>query len=447
METLHRRPSRADKAYQREALTVHQWDSEGEAVLAAFDGLILMILKTKTLCAFFCAALLAAAPVDAQVTAPREAAHIEFGTLAVYPTLQVLDAGIDSNVFNETTDPTSDYTLTVASKVLSVLRLGSNELLLQAGNDYLWFHETTSERSSNMNYAMRFNVSASRFRPFFGTEYIKTRLRRTPEIDARARRVDRAMLAGMAFDLSPRTALTASARAEDVTYDDGEEFRNVELAEALNRLGRIADAGVRYAVTPLTTLSVTAGYEEQHFTDSTFRNLKRYTVGPTFEFAPEAAIRGRVATALELFKPDDAELQEQLGLTYLATVNWSLYGRTTFDLASGRNITYSYLDTDPYYLLTNVKLTITQPLAGYFELYAGYSQEHMAYRWHLPADASVAEPDRVDVLKVASGGVGVRLGRNVHVRIGVDRTRRRSVEEALQNFDRTRIMSAVTVGS
>ena len=52
--------------------------------------------------------------------------------------------------------------------MLSVLRLGSNELLLQVGYDYLWFQDITSERSSNMNYAMRFNMSASRFKPFFG---------------------------------------------------------------------------------------------------------------------------------------------------------------------------------------------------------------------------------------------------------------------------------------
>jgi hypothetical protein len=51
------------------------------------------------------------------------------------------------------------------------------------------------------------------------------------------------------------------------------------------------------------------------------------------------------------------------------------------------------------------------------------------------------------VLKTANGGVGVRLRPNVHVRVGVERTRRRSVEDALQNFDRTRILSAVTLGS
>ena len=406
-----------------------------------------MILKTKSLCLVFCAALIAAPDVEAQISAPREAAHIEFGALALYPTVQLLDAGVDDNVFNDAIAPQRDYTLTVASRVLSVLRLGSNELLLQGGYDYLWFQDITSERSSNMNYAMRFNMSASRFKPYFGSEYIDTHLRCTPEIDARARHIDRVMLGGMAFELSPRTALTASGKVDDTTYQDGEEFRNVELATALNRSGRYADAGVRYAVTPLTTLLVTAGYEEQKFKESHFRNLKKYTVGPTLEFAPEAAIRGRVVTALELFKPDDSDLSELLGVSYQAGVSWSLYGRTNFDLASGRSVSYSYLDTDPYYLLTNVRLVVTQPLPGWLELYGGFNWEHMAYRWHLEPDVAPIDSDRVDTLKSAHGGVGMRFGRNIHVKVGVEKTRRRSIEDPVQNFDRTRILSSVTVGS
>jgi hypothetical protein len=389
----------------------------------------------------------AAAPVDAQIVAPREVAQIEFGTLALYPTLQILDAGLDDNVFNTPLAPQSDYTMTVASRVVSVLRLGSNELLFQAGNDYVWFNESTSERSNNTQYATRFNMSASRFKPYIGVEYLRTRMRRSPEIDARARRVDRNVLGGMAFEVSPRTALTASVRLDDTNYAEGERFHNVALDAALNRSGRGADAGVRYSVTPLTTLSVTAGYEAQEFKESHIRDLTRYTVGPMLEFSPEAAIRGRVMTALELFRPEDPALDERMGIAYQALLNWSLFGRTTFDLGTGRNITYSYQDTEPYYLLTNVRLLVTQPLPGWFELYGSYDWQHLTYSWRLDADATSSEPDRVDTLTSATGGFGMRLGQAFHVKVGVERTRRRSIEDSLQNFKRMRIMTTVTVGS
>ena len=257
--------------------------------------------------------LLAAAPVEAQIICAAGSGANRVRTARAVSDSADSGRGIDDNVFNAPVAPQRDYTMTVASRVLSVLRLGSNELLFQAGNDYVWFNESTSERSSNMQYATRFNMSASRFKPYIGVEYIRTRVRRSPEIDARARRVDRNVLGGMAFEVSPRTALTASVRLDDTNYAEGERFRNVALDDALNRSGRGADAGVRYAITPLTTLSVTAGYEEQKFKESHIRDLTRYTVGPTLEFSPEAAIRGRVVTAFELFRPEDPALARASG--------------------------------------------------------------------------------------------------------------------------------------
>ena len=406
-----------------------------------------MMLKTKSLWALLGGALLTAAPASAQIAAPREAAQIAFGPLSLYPSLQIVDVGVDDNVFNDAEAPQTDYTMTVSSRVLAVIRLGSNELMFQSGNDYVWFQEFDSERSSNAQYAVRFNLSASRFKPFIGAERLRTRVRRGPEMDARARRIDRALVSGFAFELSPRTALTAGVRFDEARYKEGERFRGVALDEALNRSGRAADAGVRYAITALTTLNVTAGYEEQTFDESHVRDLKRYTVGPTLEFSPEAAIRGRVVTAFEFFKPNNPELGEQMGIAYQAQLNWSLYGRTVFDLGAGRNISYSYLDTEPYYLLTNARLTVTQPLPRWFDLYGGFDWEHMAFRWRRGIDPAPGESDRIDRLIAAHGGVGIHFGRGFQMRIGVEKTRRRSVEEPLQNFKRTRILSTVTIGS
>ena len=54
----------------------------------------------------------------------------------------------------------------------------------------------------------------------------RTRFRPSPEIDTRARRLDRSVLAGTAFDLSERTAVTASATIADTAFDDGEQSGN-----------------------------------------------------------------------------------------------------------------------------------------------------------------------------------------------------------------------------
>lgn len=406
-----------------------------------------MMLITKHLRMAVGVMALTAAPAAAQITAPREAAQIELGPFSIYPSLQVVDAGVDENVFNDGTAPQRDYTFTLASRVLSVLRLGANELLFQTGNDYIWFREFSSERSSNAQYAVRFNLSASRFKPFIGAERVRTRTRPGPEIDTRARRIDRSLLGGLGYDLTPRTSLTASVRFDESNYEDGEVFRGVALDDALNRRGRGAEAGARYAVTPLTTLSVLAGYEEQKFGANEIRDLKRYTLGPTVDFSPEAAIRGRASVAFEIFEPNNPELPRRTGINYQAALNWSLYGRTAFDLGAGRNISYSYLDTEPYYQLTNVRLQVSQPLAGRLDLIAGVNWNLMAYRWRLGAQGGDDQSARVDRVIGGNAGVGVNIGRGFYVRLGVEKTRRRSVEDPPQNYSRTRILSTVTVGS
>ena len=389
--------------------------------------------------------ILSATSATAQITAPREAAQIAFGPVSLYPTLQIVDAGLDENVFNDGTQPQEDFTFTVNSRLLTVVRLGLNELLFQTGNDYVWFRDFEQERSNNANYAMRFNLSASRLKPYIGFERTRTRARRSAEIDARARRLERSVVGGLGFDVTTRTSLTASARLDDSTYDDGEVFRGVALDAALNRTGRTFDAGVRYAVTPLTTLSVLAGYDDQTFPESHVRDVKRYTVGPTVEFSPDAIIRGRATAVVERFLPNDPTLGDRTGIAYTASLNWALYERTTFDLSAGRNISYSYLDTEPYYLSNSARLTVGQPIYGPVQIYGGVDWERMAYRWQrgAPADAQ----DRVDTMRSGSAGVAVNLGRGFGVRVGVEKTQRRSIEDPRQNFHRTRVLASVVMGS
>ncbi len=405
------------------------------------------MLKTKGLCVWIGATLLTTTPAAGQIAAPREAAQIEWGPLSLYPSLQIVDAGVDDNVFNDGTAPQHDYTLTVASRVLSVIRLGGNELMFQTGNDYVWFREFASERSSNAQYSVRFNLSASRFKPFIGAERVRTRTRPGPEIDARARRIDRNAVAGLGFDLTSRTSVRASVKFDDSTFEEGESFRGIALDEALNRTGRGAETGVRYSVTPLTTLSVLAGYEEQTFGATHVRDLKRYTLGPTVEFSPEAAIRGRASLVYEIFEPNNPELVRRTGVAYQAQINWALYGRTVFDVGAGRNISYSYLDTEPYYQLTNVRLQVTQPLAGRIDLFGGGSFDHMAYRWSLGGGITEGASARVDNVTGYSGGFGLHMGRGFLLRLGLEKTQRRSPVDPLQNYSRTRILSTVTIGS
>jgi hypothetical protein len=390
-------------------------------------------------------ALLVPGPTEAQITAPREAAQIELGPLSVYPSVRLIDVGIDENVFNESENPKEDFTFTVASRALGVVRLGLNELMFSTGSDYVWFNDYSAERSNNAVYSMRFNLSASRFRPFIGAERIRTRARVSPEIDARARRVERAAVVGSNFNLTERTALTLSAQWTDSTYEAGERFREARLDEALNDSTRTYSAGARYALTPLTTLHVTGNYTEDVFEQSPLRNSKAYSVTPALEFGPEAIIRGRLTAGYEVFVPDNPELASNKGIIVEGLLNWSISGVTTFDASVLRKVNYSYQDTQPYYLQTGARLTVTQRVFGPIGLQGSADRQHMSYRWRRGVPPTPGS-DRIDTADTVSGGVSVYLGRGFSVLVGAEHARRHSSEDVRQNYTRTRLLSNVTIG-
>jgi hypothetical protein len=404
---------------------------------------------TRKTTGFFLSGVLAMSWVcsaEAQISAPREAAQIELGPMSVYPTIRLVDVGVDENVFNDSADPRQDYTFTLATRALAVFRLGLNELMFSSGSDYVWFKEHSSERSTNASYALRFNLSASRFKPFVGAERVQTRMRPTVEIDTRAQRLDQTVLAGSNFNLTERTAITAMARYAESKYDDGEQFRGVDLNTPLNRESWTYSGGVRYAVTPLTTLMATANYTEDTFPHSPLRNAKFYSVTPGVEFAPDAAIRGSFAAGYQLFDPGDPQLERSQGVVFEGALNWSIMGRTTFDVISRRNINYSYQDTEPMYLQTGARLLVTQHLLGPLGVQASAERQYLSYRWRRGVPPTPGSDPREDTADIIGGGVTVNLGRGFAVLVGAEKTRRHSIEDPRQNFNRTRFVSNMTVG-
>ena len=398
--------------------------------------------------ALACHALLWPAAARAQIIAPREAAQIEFGPVSIYPSLVVADAGRDSNVFDDSQAPKEDYTFTVQSRVLAVTRLGLNELMFSTGSDYVWFRQYTQERSNSATYALRFNFSASRFKPFIGAQDGHSRSRPNPEIDARVSRLDRQVTAGSAFDLTERTAITAGATLIDSSYDKGQSFRGIDLSQALNDNGRSYSGGISYAVTPLTTLLLAGKYFEDVFPLSHLRDSRTYAFAPTLQFSPDAAIRGQVSAGVEVFKPKDTRFTEYKGPTYDALLNWSVFSNvTSFEFRGSRNVGYSYKVTDPYYLMTGGRLSVIQKLIGPFDLTAAAEREYLSYRWHQDVAAIANSSLQTDTTDILTAGVGINMKRGFRLVLTAEKTRRHAATDPTLSYQRTRLLSTITIGS
>ena len=66
---------------------------------------------------------------------------------------------------------------------------------------------------------------------------------------------------------------------------------------------------MRFAVTPLTTVSVGVELERDRFDTSTIRDSNSWRILPAAEFAPDAVITGRVAAGFRHFDPRDARVE------------------------------------------------------------------------------------------------------------------------------------------
>ena len=159
---------------------------------------------------------------------------------------------------------------------------GAERLSLSAA---LRVFRSTRPSAPTTKLAMRFNLSASRFKPYIGAQHIRTRTRPTPEIDTRAARDTSVVMAGSSFNLTERTAISASAQWDETTFDEGQEFHGVDLAEGMSHVARAYSGGFRYAVTPFTTMSINGASTET--VRSLTSRFQSYRITPRVDSRPK----------------------------------------------------------------------------------------------------------------------------------------------------------------
>jgi hypothetical protein len=191
-------------------------------------------------------------------------------------------------------------------------------------------------------------------------------------------------------------------------------------------------------------LSVTGDYGDDVFPDSHRRDAKSYSINPTLIFSPDAAIRGQVTAGFESFRPKDAELRERRGAVYAAALTWTMFGRTSVGLQGSRNVGYSYLDTEQYYLWTTAHIDVTQPIFGPIDIVGDVEWDRLEYL--SPSGVRSLSGQRIQMNR-GGGGVGIALGRGVRLTLTAERTVRNSNFDVRQNFRATRVLSSITVGS
>jgi Putative beta-barrel porin 2 len=258
---------------------------------------------------------------------PLPPGTLVLGPVTLTPAFSLRDVGVDDNVFNDSSDPRSDFTFTVAPRADVAFRARRLRLTYQTTADYVYFQRYRTERGTNVTSEVRAEVDLGWLRPYVSVAGASTRSRPNAEIDLRARHHDQTYSAGLSMRLASRTKLLLGARQSTLQYDTDSLFRGVSLHESFDGRSERIDGGIAIDLTPITTFSVVAEHDRQRFDVSPLRNSTSWRVAPTISFSPLGLLTGSAQVGYRHFDPVDTRLPDYSGLVASATIGATIYGR------------------------------------------------------------------------------------------------------------------------
>ncbi len=377
---------------------------------------------------------------------PSERAKFRYGALRFTPFIVVSDVGVDTNVYNQadSENPKQDATATVGPGAEYWLHFGSARIAAKSDVTYTWFQTYADQRSTNTdNTATLTLFPYNRLSPFVDGLYLYGRIRPGFEIDQRSFRTDYGYGGGVDIRATGKSTFRVEGHQRTLSFRDDQVFDGANLSEELNRTGTSAGLSLRESLTPLTTLVVKGDYQQDRFEFSPLRDANSWAVVPGFEFDPLALISGKVFVGYRHFDTLDSVVPDYSGVVANVEAAYHLHA-TQFAFKVDRDVTYSYEETQPYYVLTDIGLTVTQKITTHWDLTADGSRQWLGYRQ--VEDGAAVNSDRVDNSYRVGGGTGYTLSDNVRIGVALDYYHRKSNELDLRNYNGLRVGGTFTVG-
>ena len=290
---------------------------------------------------------------------------MQLGPFYITPVLDLSHLGIDTNVFNTSGQQQSDFTLTAGPKINIAVPLRKFVLTADTVTDFVYFKQFENQRGVNFELNLRGEVLLRRVRFFAEDSFLNTRARPNFEIDVRARRKENAARAGVSIDIYSKLEIDLEASQAVTEYND-DNIAGANLARSLNRDAVAASTSIRYAVTPLTTISMRGEMRNDRFTFSPARNNDSWKVVPGVQFAPRAIVSGNAEVGYRSLRGIDASLPDFSGPVAAVNLSYKLLGSTTIGVTASREVEFSFELVEPYFVVdgygASVRHQFTAPL-------------------------------------------------------------------------------------
>ena len=155
---------------------------------------------------------------------------------------------------------------------------------------------------------------------------------------------------------------------------------------------------IRHDLTPLTSVTFSAGRSEERFTYSPSRDstADNYSDVRSTSIRPPCSRAARVS-ATRITSHNRRMWPRFQGAIYEVNLSYTLLGSTRFSTNLRRDVESSYDIDQPYYLLTGGGASITQQIFGPVDAVGRATLQRLEYRTR--DGTTVAAPDRTDRIR------------------------------------------------
>jgi putative beta-barrel porin BBP2 len=355
----------------------------------------------------------------------------------ISPAIQIVNLGWDDNIFRvgPADGPVGDFTATVSPSIQASIPWSRLRFTGASQVDLNYFQRFNEIRSVDTDSHGAVAVLLGRLTPHVGGSWTNARHRRNFEIDFPVRRVDQWWDAGVDVNVSPKTAIAVMTRRSRAEYTGETVYLDSDLASLLGDTSTVRGVGVRYAVTPLTTVGAEFEQDTERLPRAPERNADGVRLMSVVEFRPFALVSGQAQIGVRSRTFNDRSVPPFHGTVMRLDLSYNLLARTRFTVRAQRDLSYSYRADERDYLQTGIEVSVARRIAAAWDMIGTVGRFNLLYG--LAARNRQAE-------RVLTYGVDV--GRNMlHSRVGfqVGRQTRSSDFAVGREYEEMRLSSSV----
>jgi hypothetical protein len=395
------------------------------------------------------------ASVAAAGQADVPAGRFHYGAFWFTPSITFSNIGLDSNVFNESEAPKSDFTASMQPSLDTAVTVAGARVAWSTRGDISYFKRYSDQGTAGGTHRLQLDVPINRVRLFLRHGYVNAKERPTPEIDVRVRRREHSASAGADVVLTALTRMSLTADTSVATFDQSAGPTAAAIAKALDRQTDRATATLTHALTPLTTLTAAYTVQRERFLGDALRNNTNGRAGVGLSFKPLALLSGHIEAGLLEFNSQDRRVPGLRAPAYSADLGYVFMGRTHFGARADRAVSYSIDDASAYYLQSSVNGTVRHALTDTFHLSVSVGRQSLFHQVTLsvPATSSAPTPATGDavppltLIDIYDAGLGYDLSSAGQWALHASYITRRPIGgEQVTQFENLRLFLSVSYG-